>query len=381
MVLTAELTQGSLSDTPQSRSRGLVRGFTLVLPLAVALVATLLMSLAQLETIELPGCGLVSDCSQAAASHWGKVPGTEWPLSFVGFAYFQSLAAALLVGGGRLPGLLRVVLMLGAGASLLLIGVMLVSDYLCGYCLVIHTANLLLVGCYEVRQWRTPPGNRASNQFATFACFAATFASTSLLLAWLDQQSHEAAGQVTRSQLEVALSQSSNATDETTRFAPGRYVLGPRDAKVHVTVVSDYQCPSCRHIDATLLAMTAGRDEVSISVRHFPFCTDCNDHVDKTRHPNACRAAIAAEVAGIAGGPEAFWQMHDWLFEHRGDFTDAELVEFTNQIKLDQSAFQAALSSEVAIANVRADTEAADAAGLKFTPMVFINGVAMKIDK
>ena len=80
-------------------------------------------------------------------------------------------------------------------------------------------------------------------------------------------------------------------------FDPGRYFLGSQTAPVLVTVVSDYQCPSCRQIDAQLRAMTAGRDDVSITMRHFPFCTDCNKHIDKTRHANACYAARAAEAA------------------------------------------------------------------------------------
>jgi len=40
----------------------------------------------------------------------------------------------------------------------------------------------------------------------------------------------------------------------------------------------------------------------------------------------------------------------------------------------DEPAFRDALASEETIELIRADASAADAAGLKFTPMIFING-------
>jgi hypothetical protein len=59
---------------------------------ALALVACVLvalgMVLAHFDAVELPGCGTASDCTRAGESRWGKLPGIEWPLSFVGFAYF-----------------------------------------------------------------------------------------------------------------------------------------------------------------------------------------------------------------------------------------------------------------------------------------------------
>lgn len=358
--------------------RTYARGRCLVaLPLAVALATSLVMSLAQLETVELPGCGSVSDCTRAAQSGWGKLPAAGWPLSFLGFAYFQSLAAAALIGSGRLSPLLRCVAMGGGAVSVFLIGVMLINDYPCGYCLVIHGSNLLLVGAIALQRWSRKAAYPTTRQTG---CFLATFLVTSLLLGWLNRQTTLAADEATRSNLSDALD-NAGAEDSASAFATGRYVLGPSDAQVHVTVVSDYQCPSCRRVDQLLRAMTEGRTDVAITARHFPFCTECNEHVDKTRHPNACRAALAAESAGIAGGRDAFWKMHDWLFEHSGQFTDEQLLAFIDESGIDAPKFQAALASPSTLATIQADTSAADARGLKFTPMVFINGRAIQIGK
>jgi protein-disulfide isomerase/uncharacterized membrane protein len=354
------------------------------LPLAVALAASLMMALAQLETVELPGCGSVSDCSLAAESRWGKLPGTKWPLSFVGFAYFQALAATLLAGGERWPRVLRTVLVVGSGFSLLLVGVMIVEGYLCSYCLAVHTANLAFVACYS---WQTRRSLGVSTWFrprAALFWFVTTLVLTSVLLATVDRGRMLAAETTSRNRLQHAITNAAadaGGNAATALFAPGRYPLGPDSATVHVTVVSDYQCPSCRRIDALLRAMTAGRDDVSISARHFPFCTDCNEHVDKTRHPNACRGAVAAEAAGVAGGTDAFWQMHDWLFKRGGTFTDEDLLQFVAEAGIPVAAFREAMASEETIGLIRSDATAADAAGLKFTPMVFINGVAMDLGK
>lgn len=373
-----------LNDTPVNGSaaptplQGTPMFIASVLCLAGAMIASLMLVLAHFEAVELPGCGSVSDCTRAASGRWGSVPGTSWPLSFVGFAYFQALAAALLVGGGRLPSFLRGVLILSGVVSLPLVGVMLVEGYLCGYCLTIHICNLLLVVGYEVCAWRWPAKPTAHNGWRTIGWFTGTFALTSVLLAIVDRQSTPAAERATSAELQQALAGAAGSTDANdgvpARFAPGRYLLGPETARVHVTVVSDYQCPSCRRIDALVRAMTAGRDDVSLSVRHFPFCTDCNEHVERTGHPMACRAAIAAEAAGITGGAEAFWQMHDWLFDRGGQFTDDELLQFVGEAGIDEAIFRKALASDETLAKVRADADAADAAGLKFTPMVFING-------
>jgi protein-disulfide isomerase len=349
--------------------------------LFASLIASLLMVLAHIESAELPGCGAGSDCTRATVSGWGKLPGTKWPLSFVGFAYFQALLAAFIYSGGSLPTWLWATVRVSAMVSALLIGVMLVEGYVCAYCLTIHVLNIAFVVGGELR-WRFAHRTAVdANAWPTLATFAATFAATSILLAVLEYQSTAAASEAAAARMKQALDPAGNRAAGTastaTAFDPGRYYLGPASAKVHVTVVSDYQCPSCRTIDTQVRALTAGESDISISARHFPFCTDCNDQVDKTLHPNSCRAALAAEAAGQVGGANAFWQMHDWLLERRGEFTDDQLQQFVRVIGLDRNAFSAAMQSNETLAVIRSDTVAADTAGLTHTPMVFINGRAI----
>jgi protein-disulfide isomerase/uncharacterized membrane protein len=356
----------------------------LAITLCAYMLAALLLVLAHLDAITLPGCGAASNCTRANESRWGKLPGTQWPLSFLGFTYFQALLATFIYSGGRLPKLLRAIMGVGGVASILLTSAMVVEGYVCGYCLLIHVLNIAFVIGYRESRWLskqspTPRNNRCHS----FAVFAATALATTLLLAVVDRRMTRTAEQTRAEQLQQALDQATAGTEANRgakpMFTPGRYYFGSSTAPVHVVVVSDYQCPSCRTIDAQLRAAIAGRDDISISARHFPFCTDCNPHIEKTRHPSACRAALAAEAAGIVGGGEAFWRMHDWLFEHRGEFTDDELQEFGRDLGLDIAAFLSAMRTETTLELVRSDAAAADAAGLRFTPMIFINGRAIDV--
>lgn len=374
-----------LADEAQpGRSTGQINLVAGGVCLSACMLAALLLVLAHFNAIELPGCGTASDCSRASEGRWGKLPGTNWPLSFVGFAYFQALVAAYIYSGGRLPGALRLAASLGAAVSVLLVGVMIVESYLCDYCLAVHLLNVLFAVGYGLNRFCSGRQSIVPiNRFTVLVAFAATLVATSLLLAVVDRHVSASAAQTKSKQLQHALTEAAANTQADKRakseFGPGRYFLGLKEARVHIVVVSDYQCPSCRAIDAQLRALAAGRSDVSISMRHFPFCTDCNKHIDKTRHSNACRAALAAEAAGTVGGSDAFWRMHDWLFARQGNFADDELQAQVAEIGLDEPKFRSAFNSQEILATVRSDTDAADAAGLRYTPMVFINGKPLEL--
>ena len=303
--------------------------------LSGSLVASFLLVLERFDRLELLGCGHQSDCAEAASSAWGTVPGAAWPLSFVGFAYFQALTAAFIYTGGQLPLALRWIVGLGAAISALLSVVMFAEGYICLYCLTIHGLNLSFAAGTELLR-RLSGGQQqvAKSSWPGLVTFAASCAFVTLVLAYFERHSVESAGDVAEQQLQQALDAAAATarTDSTQQgdastdvdpaardsFQHGRYGLGPETATVHIVVVSDYLCPSCRRFDLQLRELVAGRDDIRISARHFPFCTDCNPLVRDNRHPNACRAALAAEAAGMVGGATAFWQLHEWLFERGG---------------------------------------------------------------
>lgn len=159
----------------------------------------------------------------------------------------------------------------------------------------------------------------------------------------------------------------------------GRYRLGPEKAAIRVVAITDYQCPACRNVEASLQDLLLRYENMSLSIKHFPACRDCNDRfLDKDVHPNACRAARAAEAAGLLWGDDGFWQLHNWLFERRGDFSITELRDQVRAMGRDTSKFMRLVEDDRTLAYVKEDIEEAVALGLQYTPMVFVNGVELK---
>ena len=95
-------------------------------------------------------------------------------------------------------------------------------------------------------------------------------------------------------------------------------------------------------------------------------------------HPNACKAAWAAEAAGILHGNDGFWQMHRWLFDRQGTFTEKHFQEELIGMGYDPAEFKAVMKGPETLKLVQADIEETIKLGLFQTPMIFINGVEMK---
>ncbi|HYE02578.1 MAG TPA: DsbA family protein [Phycisphaerales bacterium] len=361
--------------------RGSTWALGLVL-LTVALLPTLALAYAQLAGISLPGCGIGSPCAAAAASRWGRVPGIGWPVSYLGTAFFLALLAAwsrAREGAGRS---LRAIAVAGGVVSLLYVGVMLGVPGVprCGYCLATHAANLLFVGV--AWRHRAGPGAAGTARAAArpqLALAIALFVLVTAGLALGDRGLRRAARATAEDDLARATSHMVGAPARSHDTFAGRYPVGPPEAAVRVVLFTDYQCPDCLLMEGQVAQLRAGRRDVSFSIKHFPMAADCNPHMrGQTIHANACWAARAAEAAGMLGGVEGFWRMHEWLFGRRGSFTDAELTAGAAQLGLDAAALVRLMQGSEVEARVRADVEEAVALGLSHTPMVFVNGVLLR---
>ncbi len=127
-----------------------------LLMLATGAAMTLMLVLDHFGGIKLPGCGPGSACAAAAASWWGKLPGTAWPISFVGLAYFGALLVAWITSrqGVALP--LRALVRVGVALSLMYLIVLMVEQHLCYYCLGTHAANIGFWLILERAKRKTP---------------------------------------------------------------------------------------------------------------------------------------------------------------------------------------------------------------------------------
>lgn len=386
-----------------------------MLLMIIACAVTGVLVANHLGSLSLPGCRPGGACEQAAASAWGKLPGTNWPISFVGLAYFVGILFAWLTSKGGISPQLRYVVRIGALISVMYVVVLIVNRHACYYCIGAHAANLLFWLMVERLQsspaaaWRPVVTTAAVFLLASAALGATEWQGKKAE----EQRQEDALAESTREIIEASekakreaearkeaeatgeqVAQDSspsqtgtisvvegeaNAADRPWQGGfTGRYRWGPEEAAVRIVMITDYQCPDCRRAERDLTMLMNARSDVSVTVKHFPFCTDCNPGVGRNMHPNACWAARAAETAGILRGAEGFWEMHKWLFDQKGGFTNTEFRELLERLGYDERQFTDVMQSKITLELVQKDIQEAIWLGLHYTPMIFLNGKELK---
>jgi protein-disulfide isomerase len=133
-------------------------------------------------------------------------------------------------------------------------------------------------------------------------------------------------------------------------------VRGREGARL-VVVYGDYECPFCAAVEVRLRTL-----EVRIAFRHFPI---------RSSHPRAQAAALAAEAAAAQ---DAFWPMHDALFDDQGRLEDPHLWAHAERLGLDVERFDADRRSDRTAERVLADFHGGVRAGVVITPTLFVGG-------
>ena len=138
--------------------------------------------------------------------------------------------------------------------------------------------------------------------------------------------------------------------------------IGGKKPKVTIVEWSDFQCPFCGRVEPTLKQiMDTYKDDVKIVWRNEPL----------SFHPNAMPAAKAAMAAHKQG---KFWQMHDLMFAHQQELSDAKYAEWAMQIGLDFPRWQKDKDSPEVAAQIQKDNSYGQSVGADGTPSFFING-------
>ena len=146
-------------------------------------------------------------------------------------------------------------------------------------------------------------------------------------------------------------------------FDPTR-VRGNPKAKIMIVEFSDFQCPYCSGVEATLQSVLAKHpDTVALAYRDMPM---------SKIHPLARQAAEAARCAGEQG---KFWEYHDLLFADQSKLDQKGLMDRARTLKLDGQQFESCLSGEKFKAQIQQDLQDGMRAGVNGTPGFFINGV------
>lgn len=96
-------------------------------------------------------------------------------------------------------------------------------------------------------------------------------------------------------------------------------------------------------------------------------------------HPEAMHAAEAAESVAASAGNDAYWAMHDLLFEHQQDdldaLDDAHLAQYAESAGASAAQVGQDLKGGVYAERVRADFMSGVRSGVNGTPTFFVNGV------
>ncbi len=340
-----------------------------------ALVASLVLAGTKLGFIEnMPGCGLGSGCDAVTSGPWGRIPVLLWPVSFVGVAWFFSLFVGWLRGGFHHSSFLWII-RIGVLGSVGFFIIMFSIGHFCKWCALAHVCNILfwIISEIELRS-RKVPRLSSSPLLSTLLVFAYT--SIVLGLVWLlasiiQQKQDEVASEGNAQEIITG-----TRDEATLQLLDATHRIGPENAAVQVVIFTDYQCPDCKRIESQLEKVVEDRDDVSVSVKHFPLNFECNDNIGTFKlHSNACWAARAAEAAAIVGGEEGWQRMHTWLFAESGRFTDQTFEQSLFELGFDPSEFISVMMSDETIEVVKANADDGAALGIYFTPMVFINGV------
>jgi protein-disulfide isomerase len=147
-------------------------------------------------------------------------------------------------------------------------------------------------------------------------------------------------------------------------------VIGKPGAKVKLVVFSDFQCPYCERM-ATILEdiQKESPDNIAIYFKHFLI------------HP---AAGLEHEAAMSAAAQGKFKEMHDILFKNRTELTGLgqqgadklkeKIYELAKEAGVNPDKVKADLESGKYREQVAAAMKEGQAAGVRGTPSVFVNG-------
>jgi len=143
---------------------------------------------------------------------------------------------------------------------------------------------------------------------------------------------------------------------------------GPAAAKVVLVEFGDFECPSCRQLDAILREVLVKYPQVRLVFKDFPL---------EQIHPWAMTAAIAGQCA-LQKSPEVFWSFHDAVYDGQDLITPdnayAKLTELATKAGADPSAFRTCMTDPSSKVMVEKSVEEGKTLKLNSTPTTFVNG-------
>jgi protein-disulfide isomerase len=149
--------------------------------------------------------------------------------------------------------------------------------------------------------------------------------------------------------------------------------LGDPNAAVKIVEFTDYQCPYCSRFSLETMPLIV--TELIDSGRVY---YQLKDLPLEQIHPHA---RLAATAVRCAGEQDAYWEMHDAIFENQAEWAEISTSEihdsfatFGEELGLDSDDFDACLASSAFDSEIDANIAEAQALGISGTPFFLVNG-------
>jgi len=145
-------------------------------------------------------------------------------------------------------------------------------------------------------------------------------------------------------------------------------VKGGKDALVTIVEFSEFQCPFCKRVGPTIkqILETYG-DDVRIVWKDNPLGF----------HPRAQPASNAAREVYKQKGNDAFWNMHDKLFESQPKLEDADLKAAAKEFGVPEMVIDSAIKSDRYAEKFEQSQDLAQDFEARGTPHFFVNGIRL----
>jgi protein-disulfide isomerase len=144
---------------------------------------------------------------------------------------------------------------------------------------------------------------------------------------------------------------------------------GKRDAPVTIVTFSDFQCPFCSRVEATLeqVKSTYGPDKVRIIWKDQPL----------SFHDKAKPASEAAQAVFLAKGSDAFWKFHSTAFKNQQQLSPDNYEKWAQAAGVEPAEFKQILASKKPAKKVEENMQVANKVGATGTPAFRINGAEL----
>lgn len=143
-------------------------------------------------------------------------------------------------------------------------------------------------------------------------------------------------------------------------------VLGPAGAPIKLVEYSDYECPSCRVAQTTILELFKNYPgKIQVTFKHFPL----------TSHRWSIYAHQAAECMNAQG---KFWLYHDTLYSRQQDWAQSSvppvelLVKYAAELGANADRFSACLSDVAVTREIFAEKDEGNRRQVSATPTFFL---------